>query len=412
MLTNQPTHRFSLSNPPFSSIFSILLALPPLLLLLSVGSAVAAAEPENVFWFRGGQPQADFYTISVEERNRLFESHSHYWHYQGVPWAAYPDASVAGAKPVYQFFRQSAPGFFFTISEIEKDKLINREPDWVYHGIAWYAYDYPQAGTLAVYQVSLPRRSAPFYTVLNEGVEAFLTANPSAIIEGIAWYAYPANEYTNPVQMEPVSGGCFDLGNQGYGVPWVCINDFQMGRYEVTQGLWQAIMGANPSRWFYDCRDCPVENLTWHETQVFIERLNQLTNRNYRLPTEAEWEYACRSGGLNQTYCGGEDINDLAWYDLNADGFPHEVGGKMPNALGLFDMSGNVMEWTCSAFNPGYFNPYGKDALECGLQVSRGYRVARGGSWAQIDTEASSTYRFKLTPATQSPNIGLRLAHD
>jgi formylglycine-generating enzyme required for sulfatase activity len=167
-------------------------------------------------------------------------------------------------------------------------------------------------------------------------------------------------------------------------------------------------MGEDPARWFYQCDNCPVENVSWHEVQDFIERLNALTHRAYRLPTEAEWEFACRDGGSEQSYCGGEDINALAWYDANAEGYPHAVGLKQPNAFGLYDMSGNVQEWTCSLYNPAY----GDESRECGLQVSQGYRVARGGGWSESAAESAAIFRNDRLPASTSPSVGLRLAHD
>ncbi|WP_200278908.1 SUMF1/EgtB/PvdO family nonheme iron enzyme [Rhabdochromatium marinum] len=395
MLSHQPIHRFR---------FSLLIPL----LMLVVGPALAADGLNNVFWFRSDNTKGNFYTISPEERNQVFEFYRDSWNYQGAVWAAYSVPPDTDAKPVYRFYSENPTEYLFTISENQKNRLIANGRGWIYDGIAWYAYDYPRADTVPIYLVNLGLRNERIYTLDSPELRDVLARSLANTVTGIAWYAYVPNPYIDPVPMAPVTGGCFDLGYQGNGTPWVCVDDFQMGRYEVTQALWEAIMGEDPARWFYACDDCPVENVTWHEAQDFVERLNQVTHRAYRLPTEAEWEYACRSGGLAQTYCGGEDIDALAWYAVNAGGYPHEVGRKAPNGLGLYDMSGNVVEWTCSNFQAGYLDA----AVECGLSVSQGYRVVRGGSWDQEAAASSSTARLGLTPATQSPSIGLRLAHD
>ena len=116
---------------------------------------------------------------------------------------------------------------------------------------------------------------------------------------------------------------------------------------EVTQGQWKTVMGENPSN-FYDCgNDCPVENVSWEDAQIFINVLNQTGTGTYRLPTEAEWEYACRAGTTTRYYTGDleTDLDRAGWYHTNTGSKPHSVGGKEPNAFGLYDMHGNVLEW-------------------------------------------------------------------
>ncbi|MBK5969726.1 MULTISPECIES: formylglycine-generating enzyme family protein [Thiorhodovibrio] len=390
-------------------------------LIVGADQALAQSGTENVIWFRSDNLKANFYTIDTEEMNQFLQFFSENWRYEGPAWATFPDVSDPNAKPVFRFYRESREwppmAFYYTISEQQKNRIILTRPEWVYAGIAWYAYDVPRDGALPVYTFNLPSEGSFAYVYAGD-VEDFTARYPGANQKGIAWYAFPADRSEELVPMEQVTGGCFNLGGQPGGIAWVCIDDFEMGRFEVTQSLWQAIMGEDPSRWFYQCDNCPVENVSWHEAQLFIERLNLVTSSSYRLPTEAEWEYACRSGGLDQDFCGGDDINSLAWYLDNAEGHPHDVGQLAPNLIGLYDLSGNVGEWTCSTFNSDYLDDlleypdHLNDALECGLQLSQGYRVVRGGSWSQAAGENSSTSRSGWLPTVQSPSIGLRLVRD
>ena len=166
------------------------------------------------------------------------------------------------------------------------------------------------------------------------------------------------------IEMVLVKGGCFQMGSNVADefkneilksffmgekpVHEVCLNDFYLGKYEVTQGQWKVVMGNNPSK-FQDCGDaCPVEQVSWNDAQEFIRKLNQMFGKNYRLPTEAEWEYAARSGGKKEEYSGTNDrasVGNYAWYEDNSGKTTHPVGLKSPNGLGIYDMSGNVDEW-------------------------------------------------------------------
>lgn len=125
------------------------------------------------------------------------------------------------------------------------------------------------------------------------------------------------------------------------------VNSFYMGRYEVTQRLWEAVMGSNPSN--FKGEDFPVEQVSYYDVQEFINRLNELTGKHFRLPTEAEWEYAARGGNLSEGYCysGGDKVEAVGWSQINSESLPHNVGELIPNELGLYDMTGNVWEW-CS----------------------------------------------------------------
>jgi len=182
---------------------------------------------------------------------------------------------------------------------------------------------------------------------------------------------------------------------------------FEIMIYPVTQALWQAVMGNNPSH--FKGPDLPVENVNWDDAQEFIKKLNELAGMNsYRLPTEAEWEYTCRAG-TNGAWYG--ELGDIAWYDRNSGNKTHPVGQKRPNAWGLYDMSGNVWEWVQDWFASSY--PAGS---EVGPQVDPtgpglgSVRVFRGGSWRNIAHHCRSARRLDDIPHNRSNDLGFRLA--
>lgn len=165
---------------------------------------------------------------------------------------------------------------------------------------------------------------------------------------------------------------------------------FSICRYEVTQELWRAVMGDNPSQMQGD--DLPVEQVSWDDCQIFIERLNGITGKKYRLPSEAEWEYACRGGRHSKgyMYSGSDDIDAVAWYDGNSEGRTHPAGRKMPNELGLYDMSGNVWEW-CQD-----------------MHGSTG--SCRGGSWIHNAGNCDPSLPNETPRTFRINSLGLRLA--
>ena len=183
-------------------------------------------------------------------------------------------------------------------------------------------------------------------------------------------------------------------------------NDYYMGKYEVTQALWQAVMGSNPSNFKGD--NLPVETVNWNDCQEFISKLNSLTGRKFRLPTEAEWEYAARGGKKSRgyQYSGSRKISDVAWYEGNSRSKTHPVGRKQANELGIYDMTGNVWEW-CSDWYGFYSsssqtNPTGAD--------SGSSRVFRGGSWYGNARYCRLSFRDCTPPDCRGYNLGLRLA--
>ena len=183
-------------------------------------------------------------------------------------------------------------------------------------------------------------------------------------------------------------------------------NDYYMGKYEVTQALWQAVMGSNPSNFKGD--NLPVEKVSWNDCQEFISKLNSLTGRKFRLPTEAEWEYAARGGKKSRgyQYSGSSNISDVVWYKDNSANKTHPVGTKQANELGIYDMSGNVWEW-CSDRYGSYSsfsqtNPTGS--------YSGSFRVLRGGGWGSFAWFCCLSFRRNFAPDFRHYDLGLRLA--
>lgn len=213
-------------------------------------------------------------------------------------------------------------------------------------------------------------------------------------------------------EMVVIPGGEFEMGSNNEGYPdqrpvhKVRVSTFALGKIEITQGQWHALMGSNPSR-FRSCGDdCPVERVSWNDAQAFIQKLNGKTGNQYRLPSEAEWEYACRAG-MQQKYCGSDDVDSVAWYEKNSDSKSHSVGRKQPNAFGLYDMSGNVWEFVEDGYNNDY---YGAPVDGSVWQGDDDSRVLRGGSNHSGQHEVYATTRVSVDPAIRSYRFGFRVA--
>ena len=182
-------------------------------------------------------------------------------------------------------------------------------------------------------------------------------------------------------------------------------NDYYIGKYEVTQALWKAVMGNNPSGFKGD--NLPVENVSWKDCLKFISKLNSITGKTFRLPTEAEWEYAARGGNKSRgyQYSGSNNLSDVAWYGDNSGNKTHDVGSKQANELGIYDMSGNVYEWCQDRYDnyssSSQTNPTGA--------TTGSNRVERGGSWIFTDWGCRSSYRSYGTPDCRYSFLGLRL---
>ena len=210
-----------------------------------------------------------------------------------------------------------------------------------------------------------------------------------------------------------VESGMFMMGSIGSDswfpekiVHRVTLSSYSIGETEVTQELWQTVMGSNPSE--FKGAKCPVEQVSWEDCLKFILKLNLMTGRKFRLPTEAEWEFAARGGVKSRgyKYSGGNNIDDVAWYSVNSVRKTHTVKTKSANELGLYDMSGNVWEW-CADWYGGYdswaqSNPVGPS--------SGSGRVYRGGGWHYDAWYCRVSYRNYNTPDYRLSSLGLRLA--
>lgn len=215
-------------------------------------------------------------------------------------------------------------------------------------------------------------------------------------------------------KMIKVSGGTFQMGQSADGnnatpVHSVTLSDYYIGETEVTQELWQAVMGSNPSYFSGAKRaKCPVEEVSWNDCQTFITKLNALTGQDFRLPTEAEWEFAAKGGTQSKgyTYSGSNTVGDVAWYTSNSGSQTHDVATKAPNELGLYDMSGNVWEW-CQ----DWYGSYSSSAQTNPTGPSSGsHRVLRGGGWLNNAEHCWTAFRGDYHPTFSYYNIGLRIA--
>lgn len=185
-------------------------------------------------------------------------------------------------------------------------------------------------------------------------------------------------------------------------------NAFFIGVTEVTQTQFEAVMGMNPSRFIG--ADRPVESVTWDEAVEFCKRLSIKTNEIYRLPTEAEWEYACRAGTESIYFWGNAFDGAFAWYRANSDGRTHPVGQKKPNDWGLRDITGNVWEWCSDLYSEDYYSNSPKsDPRGVKIGVSRVYR---GGSWINSASMHRASDRLRVTPDARDDNIGFRIVRE
>ena len=206
------------------------------------------------------------------------------------------------------------------------------------------------------------------------------------------------------IEMVKVEKGTISFGKGIKGITKFVANvsnDYYIGKFEVTQALWQAVMGSNPAKNKGD--NLPVEKVTWTECQDFIKKLNELTGKNFRLPTALEWVYAARGGSKScgYKYSGSNKLSEVAWFDSNSKDKTHPVGTKMPNELGLYDMSGNVWEWC---------QDLGKSTKKSSKSLHGASRILCGGSWSDNAKYCTSLYLDEKPEGFYSIYTGMRLA--
>jgi formylglycine-generating enzyme required for sulfatase activity len=216
------------------------------------------------------------------------------------------------------------------------------------------------------------------------------------------------------LKMIKVNGGTFEMGaaknQKTYAkeiespVHKVKLNDYYIAETEVTQDLWVAVMGSNPS--FLKKDNHPVEQVSWEDCVTFIEKLNQITGEKFRLPTEAEWEYAARGGHKSNgyVYAGSNDLDEVAWTERNSNGSTHKVKTKKPNELGLYDMNGNVWEWCYD-----WYAPYeAKETANPSGPANGEVKINRGGGWTRAH-RCWTSYRGRDNLKLRDYNLGFRL---
>ncbi|MBU1261311.1 MAG: SUMF1/EgtB/PvdO family nonheme iron enzyme [Planctomycetes bacterium] len=222
------------------------------------------------------------------------------------------------------------------------------------------------------------------------------------------------NETVTGMVMVRVAGGTFQMGDTfGAGIENeqpvhpVNLTDFYIAKYPVTQAQWTCLMPENPSRSQGD--RLPVEQVNWEDIQAFIKKINAAHAGRYEflLPSEAQWEYAARSGGKEELYAGGNDIDKLAWYENNSEGRIQPVGGRAPNGLDLYDMSGNVWEWCRDTYREDAYKLHTGDNP---VNTQKGSdRVIRGGGWNVDAWSARCSRRFSYPVGFFGPSLGFRL---
>ncbi len=254
------------------------------------------------------------------------------------------------------------------------------------------------AGTTPVVEARVKKGKAKSAVTKNgkKGKKASAGKNLTFTVKGVTF------------EMVPVDGGSFTttnrVGYDQYDEKHVTLKSYYIGQTEVTQALWQAVMEDNPSEVKND--NGPVENMRYEDCIFFIYKLNELTGKAFRFPTAAEWQFAARGGNLSKgyLYSGGNDINQVAWYEGNSDGKPHPVATKAPNELGIYDMSGNVSEW-CAEYDDGTRST----SADIGPGLARPSATFYNGSWKSSPEECEIKY-MDQNEGRSYPFIGLRLA--
>lgn len=260
--------------------------------------------------------------------------------------------------------------------------------------------------------VNLPEDKELLLNMLRKGFADFVAIPASDYIKMVERWEERVTKLTDSHVIEPtmirIPAGSFEREGVTVNVP-----EFYMAETPVTQALWESVMGNNPSHTDYGIGPShPVNMVSWNDAKTFITKLNELTGETYRLPSEAEWEYAAGGGTNNRTIWAGtnneEELEHYAWYDKNSEGKTHPVKTKLPNALGLYDMSGNVYEWC----EDDWYSNYGGAPTDGSAWVDSprdDCRILRGGSWYGNAFFARSASRDYGNPSNGWGNYGLRL---
>ena len=212
-----------------------------------------------------------------------------------------------------------------------------------------------------------------------------------------------------------IEGGSFLMGDEkseyddDIPVHEVTVPSFYMGKYQVMQDMWTIVMGGNPS--YDNDGKRPVENISWLDCQKFIQKLNQKTKKNFRLPTEAEWEYAAKGGLYSQSFnfAGSDKLSQVGWYQANSNREIHEVGLLLPNELGLYDMSGNVWEWCEDDWHENYEGAPVNGSAWVNSPERGTWRVLRGGSSFSGAVDCRPAIRYPYAPGSRDDHDGFRL---
>lgn len=217
------------------------------------------------------------------------------------------------------------------------------------------------------------------------------------------------------IEMIPIQGGklsmCAEVSGEDEETQYlVSLSNYSMGKYEVTQAQWAKVMGYNPSL-HKDCSECPVDNISWQDIQLFIQKLNKMTGRHYRLPSDAEWEFASIGGKKSREYLysGSNDMSEVGWCRLNSGGYTHPVGQLQANELGLFDMTGNVWEWCQDWYDPQYYSPNVLYRNPSGPTNGQ-HKILRGASWYNYPNHRDPCFRIAENPEKREINYGFRIA--
>ncbi|MBF0101659.1 MAG: formylglycine-generating enzyme family protein [Desulfobacterales bacterium] len=400
--------------------------------LLCIGISTVCAEVLPVYRFYSDYFKRHFYTIDESEKDFL----------QNHPYISYQDTQfnvlsqpVSATVPVFRLFHSETVSHLYTIDQKEKDSLVKSQ-EWTDEGVAFYVFSKSQINTEPVFRL-FSLEYGHLYVTTRQGKQELLNSGLFCE-EGVAFYA-PFNgsdlsctptsttgNFTNSFGMTfvRIPAGTFMMGSpssepgRSYRETQhqvTLTKDYSMMTTEITQSQWKAVIGSNSS-YFSSCGDnCPVENISWNDIQIFISKLNTMdSSRQYRLPTEAEWERAARggsstafaNGGITDIGCDYDpNLDAMGWYCGNSDDKTHTVAQKSPNAYGLYDMHGNVYE-LCQ----DWYGDYPTTTVTNPKGVSDGsFRVLRGGCWSSTARLCRSAIRYYITPVDRSYGIGFRL---